>query len=91
MTIAACTRLVICNLANCYLTDISAFHSSVNLLKLDLSCNHVRSYEVLIHFSIYAIVQFFNARSLVSIADCETSQFPILVFITEVKSALSPR
>ena len=71
MTIAACTRLVICNLANCYLTDISAFHSSVNLLKLDVSCNHVRScilniYPIFYHTRRSFAVLLIHARSLAS-------------------------
>ena len=39
--ILSCVRLRICNLSECYISDITPFYGSVNLLKLDLSDNQV--------------------------------------------------
>ena len=39
--ILSCIRLRICNLNECYISDITPFYGSVNLLKLDLSDNQV--------------------------------------------------
>lgn len=41
IAVLSCVRLRICSLASCYLSDISAFYGSVNLLKLDVSNNQV--------------------------------------------------
>ena len=41
IAILSCARLRICNLESCYISDISAFHGCVNLLKLDVSNNQV--------------------------------------------------
>ena len=39
----SCVRLRICNLSDCHVQDLGAFYGSINLLKLDLSNNQVRS------------------------------------------------
>ena len=41
IAILTCTRLRICNLESCYISDITAFYGCVNLLKLDVSNNQV--------------------------------------------------
>lgn len=55
--ILSCLRLRICNLSECYISDITPFYGSVNLLKLDLSDNQVGSSAsdfVVSHASVYA-------------------------------------
>ena len=44
--ILSCMRLRICNLSECYVSDISPFYASVNLIKLDLSDNQVRLFSL---------------------------------------------
>ena len=41
MALLSCTRLRICNLPNCFVSDMAAFYGCVNLLRLDLSNNQV--------------------------------------------------
>ena len=42
VTLLSCVRLRVCNLPDCYVSDVEAFYACVNLLKLDLSNNQVR-------------------------------------------------
>jgi len=41
IALLSCTQLTICNLAGCYIRDISPFFGCINLLKLGLSNNQV--------------------------------------------------
>ena len=41
VALVSCSRLRICNLPHCFLTDISPLYGCVNLLRLDLSHNQV--------------------------------------------------
>lgn len=45
MALLSCPRLRLCNLPNCFVNDMTAFYGCVNLLKLDLSNNQVRSQQ----------------------------------------------
>lgn len=42
VALLSCARIRICNLPDCYLSDVEAFYGSINLLKLDLSNNQVK-------------------------------------------------
>jgi len=48
-TILSCAQLKICNLSSNYISDISAFYSCINLVKLDLRNNQVNSCIYVVH------------------------------------------
>lgn len=57
LAILSCPQLCIINLPYNYLTDISAFHSCINLIKLDVSGNQVSTIYTKLHIILFCSIK----------------------------------
>lgn len=54
VALLSCPRLRLCDLSNCFISDMAAFYGCVNLLKLDLSNNQVRGNPTVVNIQVYS-------------------------------------